>query len=233
MLNKIMKNITYFICATLGHFNLILLSFPYFTKGGSGYVTMGLWQGGFSGAMISLIQVLLLLWSLSMLAYGIMGILKVFGVFNQFPEEIGDYSMKKIGEVLLYVYAGGNILLFIFMIIFATLYSVSISVGIFFTLILAIGAIIANSIISARFENVDLNAPTYYYACSKCGKKVKKGVNYCPDCGGKIEERQEVLTYYACSKCGKRAKKGVNFCSDCGGKIEEKIQSTDEPSEDK
>ena len=58
------------------------------------------------------------------------------------------------------------------------------------------------------------------YNCSKCGKKVKSTVKFCPDCGGEvIKAEKEANPKFACSSCGTPAKAGVKFCSQCGGAI--------------
>ncbi len=221
MKNKILANLSYVFCAGLGLMQFILLAIPYVasfysydygsyggkgsdSEGISGYKVMDLWDGGFGGVMSSLFQILLLLLGIAMLAYGVLGLLKAFGMFDKLPDKVGKFSTKKVGEFALYAYAGLNVLLFIFLIILCASntesessygYTVSagirLSAGIFITLIFAVGSVVAKILLEKKFPVTDENAPKVEYLCSNCGKKVKKGVKFCPECGGAVQEKTE------------------------------------------
>ncbi len=243
MKNKILANLSYWLCAFLGLFQFILFAIPYLssfvkmygvkeTYGNmSGYKVMDLWQAEFSGVMSSLLQVFILILGIVMLAYGVCGILKSFGLFEAFPDSVGKYATKKYGEFALYAYAGLNFLLFIFLIILTATNTESyddfwsgeykagicFSAGMFITLIFAIAAPVALKLLEAKCPVVE-ETEKVTYACSGCGKKVRQGVNFCPACGGAVESKVDLGV--ACTQCGKKVKKGVNFCPDCGGKVE-------------
>ncbi len=244
MKNKILANLSYWLCGFLGIWQFVLLAIPYLasfakydgvreTYGtASGYQIMRLWDGGFSGVMSALLQIFILVLGIVMLVYGACGILKSVGVFEKFPDKLGKCSMKKCGEIALYVYAGLNVLLFIFLIIVTAentytyeMYDgekykagIAFSAGMFITLAFVIGAPVALKLLEAKCP-VDENeaATKYTYICTKCGKKAKKGAKFCSECGGEVEENVDVG--YACTQCGAKAKKGDNFCSACGGKV--------------
>ncbi len=247
MKNKILANLSYWLCAFLGLFQFILFAIPYlsgFEKAAgvrykygklNGYNIMDLWNGGFSGIMSSIFQILILILGIVMLAYGVCGILKSFGIFEQFPDEFKGISAKKYGEFALYGYVGLNFLLLIFLIILtavntytyedtwtSTTYKAGIclSAGIFLTLIFSIGAAVALKVLEAKFPVTDEETVKTIYVCAECGKKAKKGANFCAECGGKVEEK--TVASYVCEQCGKSAKKNEKFCSECGGKIVEK-----------
>lgn len=217
MKNKILSNLSYVFCAGLGLFNFIFLAIPYVasfysydygsygkgsnSEGISGYKVMDLWDGGFGGVMSGIVQILLLILGICMLAYGVMGLLKAFGIFDKMPEKVGKLPTKKYGEFALYAYAGLNVLLLIFLIILCATNSESesefgyemsagirLSAGIFITLIFGIGSVVAQKLLEKKFPVMDEDMPKVEYICSKCGKKVKKGIKFCPDCGGKIVE---------------------------------------------
>lgn len=60
--------------------------------------------------------------------------------------------------------------------------------------------------------------------CTNCGFKLKKGVEFCGNCGIKIPEKlPEKLEY--CPECGFKIKGGSKFCGDCGFKVPEKIEA--------
>ena len=217
MKKKILGNLGYVLCAALGLLQYILFAFPYvasFTKydygdfGGhgsassaiSGYGLMSIRNAGFGGVMCIIFQILVLILGILMLAYGVCGILKAFGMFEQFPDSLGKIQTKKIGEFALYGYAGLNVLLFIFMIVLCAsntekivdggMYmaaGIRFSVGIFFTLVFSAGAIAALKLVPKKFPASD--GPEVRYVCSRCGKEMRKGYHYCYDCGGEVVEQ--------------------------------------------
>ncbi len=238
MFNKIISNLSYWLCACLGFSYFIIMAFPYMKDYRyygertivykiSGYQTMGLFDSNFVGVILSIVQIICCLFAVAMLAYGVCGILKSFGVIPQFLS-------KQYGAIALYVYLGLNAFLYVIISIFRVLltagvfddnyYNVNMGVGVYLTLGSAIVATILYKYVqkNADITEEDEVAPKATYVCSKCGKKVKKDVHFCPDCGSSVEKRECVDNHATCSKCGKRVKKNVHFCPDCGGKVEQK-----------
>ncbi len=251
MMEKIKSNLTYVVCAGLGLFNFILLAIPYIasyysydlgewggkksdSEGISGYKVMDLWELKFSGVMSSLIQLFILLLGIALLAWGVLGLLKAFGVFEKFPDRLGKFESKKIGEYGLFGIAGLNVLLLIFLIVLTATNSESyseygmessagirLSAGIFISLVLTIGAVVALKILEKKLP-VGASSEIVTYACAKCGKKAKSSDKFCSACGGEIEKKVVVKEQYACVKCGKKASAKDKFCSVCGGEIKAK-----------
>lgn len=218
MANKIKNNLIYVFSAGLGLLNFILLAIPYvasFVKydlgeyggkysnsaGISGYKVMSLWDGGFGGVMSSIIQIFILLLGIALLAYGICGLLKSFGVFDKFPDKLGKFETKKLGEFGLFGYAGLNVLLLIFLIILCATHTESeagfgsagirMSAGIFITLIFAISAVVALKILQKKFPASASNEPLITYTCAKCGKKARAKDKFCNACGGEVVKKTE------------------------------------------
>ena len=258
MFEKIKSNVSYVGCAILGLLNFILLAIPYISSyysydlgewggkqsdsdGISGYKVMDLWEGGFSGVMSSLIQILALIVGIALLAWGILGLLKVFGIFDEFPDRLGNMESKKIGEFGIFGLAGLNALLLVFLIILSIAHTESyseygmegsagirLSAGIFISLVITVGAAAALKILEKKLPATDSGEVTTY-ACNRCGKKARSSDNFCNACGGKIEKKVVVKQEYACDKCGKRVTAKEKFCSDCGGEIKAKEKP---PAED-
>ena len=243
MMEKIKSNLTYVFCAGLGLLNFIFLAFNYvavfaeYSYGGygnysqsygvSGYKVMDLWEFKFSGVISSIIQIFILLLGIALLAWGVLGLLKAFGVFEKFPDKLGKFESKKLGEFGLFGLAGLNVLLLIFLIILTASNTekseygsagIKLSAGIFIALIFTIGAVVALKVLEKKFPATD-SGETVTYVCSKCGKKARSSDNFCSACGGKIEKKVVVKEEYACEKCGKKATAKDKFCSACGGEI--------------
>ena len=49
--------------------------------------------------------------------------------------------------------------------------------------------------------------------CSECGKEVKKGSKFCPECGAKMNEGK------FCPECGAKVSADAKFCPECGKKL--------------
>ncbi len=233
MKNKILSNLSYIFCVGLGLFHFIFLAIPYvarFVSGSYDYtyhingygIITDLWNGGFGGVTSGIFQILILVFVNAMIAFGIYAFFKGF-------------ENNKIGEYALFGYAGLNVLLLVFLIVCCATntseygyYSMSVgirfSAGIFITLAFAIGSIVALKVLEKRFPVSNEIMPQVNYECTKCGRKVKKGVKFCPDCGGAVEEKEQFPTRYACVACGREVAEEVKFCPECGGAIEEKVQ---------
>lgn len=196
MKNKILSNLSYVFCAALGLLNFIWLAIPYVASfvsydlgewggkqsvsaGISGYRVMSLWSGGFGGVMSALFQILILILGIAMLAYGVCGLLKAFGSFKAFPDTLGKFETKKIGEYALFGYAGLNVLLLVFLIILcatntesANEYGSSVSAGIrmsagiFITLIFAVGTVVALKVLQKKFSAQAAAEPEITFSCS-------------------------------------------------------------------
>ncbi len=48
--------------------------------------------------------------------------------------------------------------------------------------------------------------------CSHCGRAVKEGSKFCPECGNPMQS--------LCPKCGKPVKEGAKFCAECGASLQ-------------
>ncbi len=243
MKNKVLANLSYIMCAGLGLLNFIFLAIPYvasfmkdasndFSMNVSGYALMSAWDAGAGGVLSALVQIFVLIFGLMMLGYGICGILKMCGVFDQFPDKIGAVKSKQLAEIALYIFLGLNALLLIFMIILTATntetveeygYSMSagirFSAGIFISLIFTIGAIVALKVLEKQFP-VEDDTVQVTFLCTKCGKRARRGAKFCHVCGGEVERREHGGEKYQCSVCGKKARYGDNFCIECGGAIE-------------
>ena len=250
MMEKIKSNLAYVGCAILGLLNFILLAIPYISSyysydlgewggkqsssdGISGYKVMDLWDGGFSGVMSSLVQLFVLIGGIALLAWGVLGLLKAFGIFDKFPDRLGNIESKKIAEFGIFGLAGLNVLLLVFLIILSATNSESyseygmessagirLSAGIFISLVITVGAAVALKILEKKLPVGE--SESVIYACSKCGKKARSTDKFCNACGGEIEKKVVVKEEYACEKCGKRATAKEKFCSACGGEIKVK-----------
>ena len=251
MMEKMKSNLAYVGCAILGLLNFILLAIPYISSyysydlgewggkqrgsdGISGYKVMDLWEGGLSGVMSSLIQIFVLIGGIALLAWGVLGLLKAFGIFDKFPDRLGNIESKKIAEFGIFGLAGLNVLLLVFLIILSATNSESyseygmessagirLSAGIFISLVITVGAAVALKILEKKLPASD-SGETVTYVCSKCGKKARSSDNFCNACGGEIEKKVVIKEEYACEKCGKRATAKEKFCSACGGEIKVK-----------
>ncbi len=248
MMKKLKNNLTYVFCAGLGLLNFIFLAFNYVASfaeysyegyggysqsyGVSGYKVMDLWELKFSGVMSSLIQLFVLLLGIALLAWGTLGLLKAFGIFEKFPERLGKFESKKLGEFGLFGLAGLNVLLLIFLIILSATNSESyseygyessagirLSAGIFIALIFTVGAVVALKILEKKLPATDEGGETVTYVCGKCGKKAKAKDKFCNACGGEVEKKVVVKEEYACVKCGKKATAKDKFCNACGGAV--------------
>ena len=244
MLEKIKSNLSYVMCAGLGLLNFILLAFPYLASfysydlgewGGkqssstsiSGYKVMDLWELKFSGVMSSIIQLFILILGIALLAWGILGLLKAFKIFDKMPDKIGNIESKKVGEMGLIGLAGLNVLLLVFLIIltasnteksdFASA-GIKLSAGIFIAIIFTVGAVVALKLLEKKFPATE-GGESVTYVCAKCGKKATAKDKFCNSCGGEIECKVFVKEEYACSKCGKKATAKDKFCNSCGGEI--------------
>ena len=248
MLEKLKQNMSYVFCGGLGLLNFILLAIPYISSyysydlgewggkqsssdGISGYKVMDMWEGGFSGVMSSLIQLFVLLLGIGLLAWGVLGLLKALDILPQFPDKLGGFESKKLGEFGLFGFAGLNVLLLVFLIIFSAANSESyseygysssagirLSAGIFISLILSVGAVVALKVLEKKFPASE-SAETVIYVCSKCGKRARAKDKFCNECGGAVEQQVKVNNKYVCTKCGKEATAKDKFCNACGGEI--------------
>lgn len=145
-MNNIKKNLTYFICATFGLFNFILLAIPYLALSSgygniSGYECMNLWNAALCGAMISFLQILILLLGCLLIVLGTLGILYTFGVFKKFP----DKECKKCCNACLIILTILNALLIVFIILLTLNYNVVLSAGVFIATVFSLIATICSA----------------------------------------------------------------------------------------
>ncbi len=50
--------------------------------------------------------------------------------------------------------------------------------------------------------------------CPSCGVSLTKKVNFCPECGAKIQAEAH------CTQCGAKLASGAKFCAECGAKVQ-------------
>ena len=59
--------------------------------------------------------------------------------------------------------------------------------------------------------------------CLKCNEELKKGTNFCPNCGQKVEKEEDIKkddgSLY-CPKCGQKVDKNIIYCPVCGQKVD-------------
>ena len=76
--------------------------------------------------------------------------------------------------------------------------------------------------LSAQEENVvDVSSNV---TCTKCGSFVPEGVNFCQECGTKVERIQQQSN--VCKECGTQLPDNVLFCPTCGQKAEQPPKRT-------
>ena len=248
MLEKIKGNLAYTFCAFFGVFNFILFALPYLgayvsSNGNSstlatrsGYQVMDLWNSDFWGVMSSLVQVLILILCLALLAIGVLGLLKVFGVLSTLPEQIENFVSEKFAKLGVFGFAALNILLFVLLLIYAfsntesqSVYGyeyeagVSLRVGTYLALVLSAGAAAVLKFLGDKSAQ-GATVGSVEYVCTKCGKKGKAVDKFCNACGGAVEKRTVLPTEYVCTKCGKKAKASDKFCNACGGAVEQRVK---------
>lgn len=170
MKNTIKNNLIYLFNAVLGAFTFVLFAFPYiaaFVSYGkesqsetvSGYKVMDLWDADAWGVLSSLVQIFVLVAGILVMAWGVCGLLKGFGVFKAFPDKLGKLDSKKLGEYALIAYAALNVLLLVFLVIFCIvnteeLYGMKAGMrpsgGMFVAPILSVGAYVAYKIVDKK-----------------------------------------------------------------------------------
>lgn len=252
-MEKIKANLNYVLCTFLGAFHFVMLAFTYYTAFAkydgdrnseawcNGYKVMSF--GKFEGysaewlaIIIGILQILLLIAAVGLLVYGVMGLLKAFGVFEQFPDKIGGFDSKKLASLALMGYVAITALLFVLMIIWGicntdsqSMYGYKIKAGFhvgfgaYFALIFS-GLIAATPLVLPKYVpglNEETSAgPQVVYACTNCGKKAPKGVRFCNACGGNVAASVVKQYNYVCTGCGRKMKKTDRFCNVCGGSVQ-------------
>ena len=259
MLDKIKSGLSYICCAFLGTFHFVFMAFNYLSvytryDGESetypiatGYQLLSPGDLGDMGDMgdrgeISgmglavfgiILQVLLLLVAVALMAYGVIGILKTFGVVKFLPDKLGKMKTSLLANIALLGYAGLTLLMFMMLGIFALLNSysesifgytieVGVSLGAGLWLALIFGALVASAawllpVFVPALKETD--GPRMNYLCAQCGKKASKNEKFCTVCGGPVVCEVVKQYEYVCSGCGKKAKKTDKFCNVCGGAI--------------
>ncbi len=243
MMDKIKASLNYALCAFLGMFHFVMLAFNYlsaFMKGGgeseregfaNGYKMMKFadFKGSDAEALAvinGILQILLILVAAALLAIGVMGILKTFGVFKQFPDKVG----KKVAGLAPLVYVGVTFLLFVLMLIWCGAntekwggYKIGFRAGfgiwfaLFFSAALSAASFVLPKVVPCLKESAGGAQITYH--CEKCGKKAGKDEKFCNVCGGAVVAEVVKQYDYVCSGCGKKMKKTDKFCNTCGGAV--------------
>ena len=251
MMDKIKANLSYVICAGLGLTHFILLSFrwlsAFFKYNGereaykfcNGYGLMKFsnfehTDARFLAIFAGLLQIILLLLAIGMLAYGVMGLLKGLGVFEQFPDRVGNFESKKIADLALLAYGATIVLIFMLLIIWCLANTetqkwgsyklrsgATLGWGLILTVLIAGGAAACPFVLPKLLGGAgESGGPQVAYRCAQCGKKAGKNEKFCNACGGAIVAEEVKQYNYVCSGCGKKAKKTDKFCNICGGVIE-------------
>ena len=253
MMDKIKANLNYVLCAFLGAFHFVMMSFnfiSYFYKFNGEGDSNGIFNGYgmmnfgdfeyFDAKWIAIIngilQILLLIAAVGLLVYGVMGLLKAFGVFEQFPDKIGGFDSKKLASLAMFGYVAITALMFILLIIWGICNTESESYGgykekmgfragfgAYFALIFS-GLIAATPIVLPKYVS-GLNeetsgGPQIVYTCTNCGKRAPKGVRFCNACGGNVAASVVKQYNYICTGCGRKMKKTDRFCNVCGGAVQ-------------
>ena len=66
--------------------------------------------------------------------------------------------------------------------------------------------------------------------CNNCGAMLPDTVNFCTECGTKLDKVEEITS--TCSNCGAELREGANFCVECGTPIESSVQSEEPKTND-
>ena len=251
MMEKIKSNLSYILCASLGLMHFIFMAFRFlgvFVKyngeregekfcNGYGLMKLGSFEGSdgaFLAVFAGLLQIVLLLLAIGLLAYGVMGLLKGLGVFEQFPERVGKFDAKKLAELAMLAYVATLTVILMFLLVWCLLNTetskwgsyklrsgFSVGWGLYVTLLLS-GSVAACPFVLPMLipELGNGNGPQVSYHCAQCGKKAGKNEKFCSVCGGAVVAEEVKQYNYVCAGCGKKAKKTDKFCSACGGAIE-------------
>ena len=59
--------------------------------------------------------------------------------------------------------------------------------------------------------------------CNNCGAMLPDTVNFCTECGTKLDKVEEITS--TCSNCGAELREGANFCVECGTPVKSNVQS--------
>ena len=251
MMEKIKANLSYILCASLGLFHFIFMAFRFLSAfykydgeresykfcNGYGLMKFSNFKGSDGSALAvfaGLLQIILLLLALGLLAYGVMGLLKGLGVFEQFPERVGKFPAKKLAELAMLGYVATLALIFMILLVWCLVNTntskwgsykfrsgVTLSWGMYVTLLLS-GSVAACPFVLPMLipELAEGNGPQVAYHCAQCGKKAGKNEKFCNVCGGAVVAEEVKQYNYVCAGCGKKAKKTDKFCNVCGGAIE-------------
>jgi len=164
MKEKIKNNLSYVLCAGIGLLNFILFAFNYVKgymlgeeAGVSGYKMMSMWEFGFGGVMSSIVQISIFILGIILLILGVIGILKVFSVAKNVPDEVGGKSFSKICEFGLFLVALLNVILLFFMIImvissneFGEVMGIKFSIGVFLSIIITVGTFVVLKVFNKK-----------------------------------------------------------------------------------
>ena len=144
------KNLAYVCCAVVGLLNFLWMLIDYVSWEVIGLNGFDLMSDMFdyadfevTGALFSgIMGIVSLIAGIVVLAYGVCGLLKAFGIFKAFPDQIAGICTKKIAEYVLIAFAAIQLLLFVALIIFCVADDnpFKLSAGIIISLIVALAA---------------------------------------------------------------------------------------------
>ena len=86
-----------------------------------------------------------------------------------------------------------------------------------------------NTVVSTSSNEVSfVSPPSFTYVCSKCGKDVRAGAKFCPDCGGVVNQFTHLPEIKKiCPNCNIEYPKENKFCAKCGSSLALKEISVD------
>jgi len=204
-------------------------SFENSIKTGSSYSVLGK-NGGNANAQFFLtlsdiMVVCIMILSVVLLAAGVVKILMALGVDLGVIEQY-ESLINTVNSISLLANLGACVANFFFLLLYGicniTEYSVILpGIGPVLMCVFSLIAFVAYIYVVRIVEDTN-DAPKTIRACTSCGKRVGAGVNFCPACGGVVEEKIQYPTVHVCSSCGCKARANDKFCSKCGGAIVEK-----------
>lgn len=103
-----------------------------------------------------------------------------------------------------------------------------------YDVVFLLGALVPTVIIAQRmFENLDdltdlltqqvKSATVQQSECGDCGETVRASLDFCPNCGGELDEGEEQETpneaTNTCYECGSDLDSTADFCGSCGAEV--------------
>ena len=159
-MDSLKKNFSFIMCIIMGVLNLFIFLLGYmgldlglgslgFIAGSAlnGYGIMELWSMGFFGVMTSLTQLFILILTICLIIWGILGLLQSFGVVNILAESLSPHCVKKISKICLFTLLILNVLLLVWMIVLVAMSDpnsggLTLAVGVFLEIIFTLASLV-------------------------------------------------------------------------------------------